>query len=136
MRGELPLKDDTAVTEEDVRTKHLILFGDPGSNTWMKRLLDSGKLPLLWTKQEVKLGGAFPASTSAPVLIAPNPMAPGRYVVFNSGYTFGPRDFAGSNALLYPRLGDFAVIPITAPDAAPLASGFFDEMWTLPAAEK
>ena len=30
MRGDLPLKDDTAITDADVRTKNLILFGDPG----------------------------------------------------------------------------------------------------------
>ena len=34
MRGDLPLKDDTAITDADVRTKNLILFGDPGSNLW------------------------------------------------------------------------------------------------------
>ena len=32
-RGELPVKDDTAVTDEDVRRCNLILFGDPGSNS-------------------------------------------------------------------------------------------------------
>ena len=32
-RGELPVKDDTDVTEDDVRRCNLILFGDPGSNS-------------------------------------------------------------------------------------------------------
>jgi hypothetical protein len=133
MRGDLPVKDDTAVNEEDVQTKHLILFGDPGSNAWIRRVVETGKLPLSWTKGEVKLAGTFPAADSAPVLIAPNPLAAGRYIVLNSGHTFGPKDFAGTNALLYPRLGDYAVFRPSAPDAAPIASGFFDEMWQLPA---
>src|SRR4029079_16790837 len=38
-RGELPIKDDTAVTEEDLRRYNLILFGDPGSNRWISRAL-------------------------------------------------------------------------------------------------
>src|SRR5262249_24912568 len=33
LRGELPVKDDTEVTPDDIATKHLILFGDPGSNS-------------------------------------------------------------------------------------------------------
>jgi hypothetical protein len=136
MRGELPVKDDTAVTEEDVQTKHLVLFGDPGSNAWIRRLTETNKLPLSWTRQEVKLAGTFPAADAAPVLIAPNPLAPGRYVVINSGHTFGPKDFAGTNALLYPRLGDYAVFRLGTPDAPPAASGFFDEMWRLPAGAK
>ena len=35
-RGELPVKDDTAVTDDDVRRCNLILFGDPGSNRWIE----------------------------------------------------------------------------------------------------
>ena len=33
LRAELPVKNDSDVTDEDIATKHLILFGDPGSNT-------------------------------------------------------------------------------------------------------
>ena len=42
-----PVKDDTEVTEDDVRNKHLILFGDPGSNPWIAKALP--QLPLTWT---------------------------------------------------------------------------------------
>ncbi|MES2789841.1 MAG: prolyl oligopeptidase family serine peptidase, partial [Planctomycetota bacterium] len=35
MRGALPIKDDMAVTADDLRTRNLILFGDPGSNSWI-----------------------------------------------------------------------------------------------------
>ncbi len=47
-RGELPVKDDTAVTEDDVRGRNLILFGDPGSNRWIEKVLP--RLPLRWTR--------------------------------------------------------------------------------------
>ncbi|HLY74681.1 MAG TPA: prolyl oligopeptidase family serine peptidase, partial [Planctomycetota bacterium] len=43
-RGELPVKDDARVTEDDVRKHHLILFGDPGSNRWIAQALPN--LPL------------------------------------------------------------------------------------------
>ena len=55
MRGDLPVKNDTEVTADDVPTKHLILFGDPGSNSWIAKALP--KLPVTWTRDEVTLGG-------------------------------------------------------------------------------
>ena len=64
----------------------------------------------------------------APALIAPNPLNRYRYVVLNSGHTFGPDAFAGTNALLYPRVGDFAVFALDGKDTV-AASGLFDEAW-------
>ena len=46
LRGELPIKDDTQVTSEDVARCNLILFGDPASNTWMAKALPH--LPIRW----------------------------------------------------------------------------------------
>ena len=42
-------------------------------------------------------------------LIFPNPLNPTRYVVINSGHTLHDAEFIGTNALLFPRLGDIAV---------------------------
>src|SRR5262249_22194221 len=55
MRGDLPVKDDQDVTEEDVAGRHLVLFGDPSSNSLIAQVLDS--LPLKWTKERIELGG-------------------------------------------------------------------------------
>jgi hypothetical protein len=44
------------------------------------------------------------------VIVYPNPLNPRRYVVINSGHTFGEDDFRGTNAWLYPRLGDYSVL--------------------------
>ena len=88
-RGTLPIKDDTAVTEEDVRRCNLILFGDPSSNSWIGKVLPH--LPITWTRDECRLGTQrYPAASHAPALIYPNPLpgAAGRYVVLNSGHTF------------------------------------------------
>ncbi len=64
-RGELPVKDDAAVTEEDVKRCNLILFGDPGSNRWIERVLP--KLPIHWTRDELEVGGErYAAGDHAP----------------------------------------------------------------------
>ncbi len=136
LRGELPVKDDTEVTPQDVATKHLILFGDPASNALIGQCL--GGLPLTWSKESVVVAGqTFAAAEHVPVLIYPSPLNNERYVVLNSGYTFGAAEFKGTNALLYPRLGDFAVLRPAAdnkgtPAAEVKGAGLFDEFWQFP----
>ncbi|HTK75160.1 MAG TPA: hypothetical protein VL371_07870, partial [Gemmataceae bacterium] len=136
LRGKLPVKDDTAVTDEDIRGNNLILFGDPSSNSLIAKVLP--KLPLTWTKDRVAFGDiAGDAATHVPVLIQPNPLRPGRYIVLNSGHTFHDDAFQGTNALLYPRLGDYALLQLAPTARDPLATrivtaGLFDEFWKLP----
>ncbi len=133
LRGELPVKDDVDVTEEDIASRHLILFGDPSSNTLIKHVLDG--LPLQWTKERITFAsGNYPAAECVPVMVYPSPLNSGRYVVLNSGHTFRAADFRGTNALLYPRLGDFAILKPapTAQDAAAaevVTAGLFDDFW-------
>lgn len=114
MRGEVRIKDDKAVTDDDIQRYHLILFGDPSSNKLTKRIA-----PLLMR--------SWPVAPLVPVLIAPNPLNQARYVVFNSGHTFHAEEFKGSNALLYPRLGDYAMIHPTARQV--VRGGLFDTEW-------
>lgn len=126
MRGDLPVKNDTEVTEADVRDKHLILFGDPGSNSWIAKALP--KLPLAWTHDEVRLGEhKQSAADHAPAFICASPLAPDRYLVINNGHTFHEKDFAAFNYLLFPRLGDWAMMKIDGDE--PLVAGYFDEEW-------
>jgi hypothetical protein len=127
MRGSLPVKSDTEVTEADVRDRHLILFGDPGSNSWIAKALPN--LPLTWTRDEVSLGGLTkPSKDHAPAFICSSPLAPDRYLVINSGHTFHEAEFAAFNYLLFPRMGDWAMIKID-PKEEVLSSGYFDEAW-------
>jgi dienelactone hydrolase len=114
MRGEVRIKDDKAVTEDDIERYHLILFGDMQSNRLTKRLA-----PMLMR--------GWPTAPLVPVLIAPNPLNADRYVVFNSGHTFHEEEFKGTNALLYPRLGDYAMIHPTARQV--MRGGVFDTEW-------
>ncbi|MBC8352828.1 MAG: prolyl oligopeptidase family serine peptidase [Planctomycetes bacterium] len=136
-RGELPIKDDTAVTSEDIKTRNLILFGDPGSNRWIAKVLPH--LPLTWTRTELRFDGqTYSARNHLPALIAPNPLAGGRdhYVVLNSGHTFREKELAKLNYLLFPRWGDWAVLQIEPSDARSnplgenvLHADYFNEQW-------
>ena len=64
----------------------------------------------------------------------PEPLDSGHYVVLNSGLTFGAKEFQSTNALLYPRLGDYAIIRKS--DGAVVLAGIFDENWQLPASKR
>jgi hypothetical protein len=126
LRGEPRVMDDRAVSASDIANNNLILFGDPWSNSVIARVI--GKLPMQWTRQEITLAGrTVDASTHAAVLIYPNPLNPGRYVVINSGHTFSDADWRGTNANLYPHIGDYALIALQG--QAAVHSGFFNEHW-------
>jgi predicted esterase len=136
LRGELPVKDDVDVTPEDIAKHHLILFGDPSSNSLIEQVLP--RLPLGWTKERITWQGRdYDSSTSVPVMIYPSPLVNERYVVLNSGHTFHEADFRGTNALLFPRLGDFALLKLKGDKNDPLAAevqwaGLFDDFWRAP----
>ncbi|MBN9120080.1 MAG: hypothetical protein J0I06_13100 [Planctomycetes bacterium] len=119
------------------RPRNLVLFGDPQSNSLIAKVLP--KLPITWTKDKLVVNGVeYDPKTHVPVLIYPNPLNENRgYVVINSGHTFKEADLKGTNALLYPRLGDWAVIKPTPTDKDPaayevVAAGLFDENWQFP----
>jgi hypothetical protein len=125
LRGDVGVKDDRVVSPSDIAGSNLILFGDPGSNNVIARVI--GRLPIRWSKTEIEVGTqTFGAADHIPVLIYPNPLNPTRYVVINSGHTFGEADFRGTNAWLYPRLGDYSVVKANGDVAL---SGFFNENW-------
>jgi pimeloyl-ACP methyl ester carboxylesterase len=127
LRGDVRIKDDRAVAARDISDYNLVLFGDPGSNSVIARVI--GRLPIRWSRTQIELGDrTVAAGDHVPVLIYPNPLNPRRYVVINSGHTFGEADFRGTNAWLYPRLGDYSVLKA---DGEVVVSGFFDESWQL-----
>ncbi len=131
-RGDAIVKDDTAISDDDIKNSNLIVFGDPSSNAFLKRVV--GQLPLQWTASEVGIGEKkFAATEHAPVLIYPNPLNSERYVVLNSGFTY--REFAYlNNARQHPKLPDWAIVDLKTP-ANPVwpgkivAADFFGEQW-------
>jgi dienelactone hydrolase len=134
-RGDARVKDDTAITPEDAASANLVLWGDPGSNAAIAKIL--ANLPIQWTKEKLTVGKLnVSAADHAPILIYPNPMNPKRYVVLNSSFTFR-QGSTTSNALQTPKLPDWAVIDLRTPPSLKwpgqvVDAGFFDEAWRLP----
>ena len=128
MRGDIRVKDDKSVTAADIANYNLVLFGDPGSNVMIAKVL--GGLPIQWTKSEITVGAQkFPTADHALVLIYPNPLNPQKYVVLNTGQTFSAnRITSGTEAVFFPRLGDYAVLTT---GGVTKTAGFFDESWKL-----
>jgi len=131
-RGEVRIKDDTAVTDTDLAEHHLILWGDPQSNAVLGRV--ASKLGVRWDATGVHTPVAgYPVNQYVPVLVYPNPLNPEKYVVVNSGFTFREYDLL-NNARQTPKLPDWAVIDLTKPVTARApggiaAAGFFGENW-------
>lgn len=144
-RGDLPIKNDTDVTQEDMRRFNLILFGDPGSNQLIGLALR--EMPVHWTRDEIQLGSShYPAEDHGLQMISPSPL-PGaldRYVIFNSGHTYHDSELRFSY-MVFPRLGDWAITKVgknprdsaaSKVDETVLQSGFFDEAWKISSAFK
>jgi hypothetical protein len=145
-RGDAIVKDDTAVTEDDIRTANLVLWGDAQSNKLMGKM--AAQLPAKWIARREAQGGKevevtrltlgdkeYPTETHVPVLIYPNPLNANRYVVLNSGFTFREYDYL-NNARQVPKLPDYALIDVTTPPNSRhpgrvVRAGFFGEKWEL-----
>jgi hypothetical protein len=131
-RGEALVKKDTEVTDADIASSNLVLWGDPGSNQMLAKV--AGKLPVQWTASSVVMGGkTYTAGEHYPVLIYPNPLNPNRYVVVNSGFTYREYDYL-NNARQVAKLPDWAVVDATvaADGKWPgriAEAGFFNEAW-------
>lgn len=133
-RGEAQVRDDTQIGDDDIAGANLVLWGDPGSNRILARLI--GKLPLGWSKDTVTVGKhQYPSATHVPVMVFPNPLNPKRYVVLNSGFTFREYDYL-NNARQVPKLPDYAVVDTSTPPDGRYPGrialgGFFGERWEL-----
>ena len=130
------IKDDQDVTAEDFAKYHVALFGDPGSNRWIAKL--EGKLPIAWSRNSISVGTqTYSAEGHLPALIypnplGPNPLAPKRYVVINSGLTIDEREYHGDYSM--PKLGDLAILKVQPGSETPeiAFATLFDERWRLP----
>jgi len=132
-RGDAIVRRDDAVSDADIASSNLILWGTPQSNSLMKKII--GKLPLKWNENLEFGGKTYNPQTHVPIMIFPNPLNPKKYVVINSGFTFREYD-ALNNARQVPKLPDYAIVDVTPPPNARtpgniVRAGFFDEQWKL-----
>lgn len=134
-RGAARVKNDSEISEEDIATSNLVLWGDPRSNRLLAKILD--RLPVHWNADSVRIAkNTYSSSECIPVMIYPNPLNPKRYIVLNSGFTFSEVAHL-SNSLQVPKLPDYAIIALNTPRSTRLPSGvleagFFGENWELP----
>lgn len=126
-RGEVPLREDRELTSAEWKDANLVLFGDPGSNSVLAKI--APKLPIRWSPDGLEVNGRKYGRDAIPVLVYPNPLAPGRYVVINSGHTWTSREVRASNVQLFPRLPDWAVLQPNGDKTEVLAADYFDEAW-------
>ncbi len=133
-RGHAQIKDDTAITDDDMARANIILWGDPSSNAVLAKIID--KIPIGWNAKEISAGGkSYPADQHGLVMVYPNPLNPKRYVVLNSSFTFRDYDYL-NNARQVPRLPDWAIVDLRTPPGTQypgkiVAADFFDETWGL-----
>lgn len=136
MRADVRIKDDRAVTREDVAAHHLVIFGDPASNSILAALAE--KLPIAWSKQSVKLGrDTYSSEDHLPSFICANPYNPNRYVVVNAGHNTMKRGETRKLPVVnFQRLGDYAVLKLEKAGSEIkdqlVVEGLFDEQWKLP----
>jgi hypothetical protein len=134
-RGDAQVRADQEITEAEIASSNLILWGDPGSNKVLARIID--RLPVKWNAEGVIVGNnRYQAQTHVPILIYPNPLNPKKYIVLNSGFTFREFDYL-NNARQTPKLPDYAVVDTSTPPGYRypgkiVLAGFFIEDWGFP----
>jgi poly(3-hydroxybutyrate) depolymerase len=88
--GEPPLKPDKDVTEQDIATSNLVLFGTPATNSIIARIAD--KLPIQIGDQKYTVAGkTYQGDDLGLVMCYPNPLAPDHYVLIYSGVLYGQK---------------------------------------------
>jgi len=121
--GELPdvhfmIKPDTSVSEADIESCHLVLFGDNEDNALLARIND--RSPVRFSGGKILAGSqSFQAAEVAFKCVFPNPLNPDRLVLWN----FATRFEMLPDYFIYRRGAD-------RPHAAEvLKAGFFDSAW-------
>ena len=134
MRGDAVVKRDTEVTEADIASSNLVLWGDSQANKVLAKIID--KLPIRWSADRIVAGDrSFDGSHHALIAIYPNPLNPEKYVVLNSSFTYREYDYL-NNARQVPKLPDWAIVDVRTPPNSRFPgkivdADFFNEQWQL-----
>lgn len=134
MRGDAIVKGDTEITDQDIESSNLVLWGDTQSNKVLAKIVV--KLPIRWTDSSVIAGDqTFDGANHALIAIYPNPLNPKKYIVLNSSFTYREYDYL-NNARQTPKLPDWVIVDVRTPANSRfpgkiVAADFFDERWQL-----
>ncbi len=128
-----PVKDDSDVTDDDVRNSHLVLIGDAESNALIGRM--AGKLPFhSQGGKVVSAGRSWDGNGVTAQYVYPNPLNPHRYVAV-LGVPPCLKCPADATQLTLKGWYDFAVWKWDGTGNATLLDiGRFDQDWMMPPA--
>jgi hypothetical protein len=125
-------KADVDVDKSDWNSKHLVLFGTPRQNHFVRRIAD--RLPVTWSDEGVSIGGTnYTGRNVGLVMIYPNPLNPERYILLL------PENYGRYTALGFSSIYTLPDYVVGRPTEAAngltmevLADGTFDSRWQLP----
>ena len=132
VNGIAKIKADNEVTTEEIASYNLILFGNAATNSLISRINEA--LPIRFTEEGITVGErVITASDAGMLVVRPNPLNQGKYIVVFGGRT--PRSMELAARLRLTDLPDYVVF-----DAHTLSGkrvefvdgGFFDERWQIP----
>jgi len=133
------VRDDTAVTDADIRRHHLVLYGGPAANALAAKV--AGKLPIAIERDRIRVGRkTFQGDDVGVKLCYPNPLNPERYVVVFAGLSPAALDQANNRFGNWFGWGpydnydwfDYGVFDArTQSPETFLCVGFFDQAWAL-----
>lgn len=130
---------DTEVTDELMSRVHLALYGAPGENAVLDRI--AAELPIRAENGAIVLasGERYAGSDVGARFVYPNPLAPRRYVLVHTGVTADAvartrnlPDFL-PDYVVYDRVTTASRPRLISGRNRPLAAGYFDRFWRLPA---
>ncbi|MBI5530207.1 MAG: hypothetical protein HY918_01775 [Candidatus Doudnabacteria bacterium] len=126
--GKFEMKADTEVTQSDIQTKNLVLFGDSSQNSIVSNI--AGSLPFQFSSSGVQINGQnYTGAKLGWSIVYPNPLNNSRYVLLVSeNYNMGLTGFINA----YVLQNDYVVAQGL--DSGPnsrkvLAQGLFDSQW-------
>lgn len=139
--GHCRVRADTEVTDDDIRESNLILFGNPRSNLWVRKVNEA--LPVRFSGEGVVVGDRrFDGPDVGLKVVYPNPLNPNRYVAVIGGVTWRGTLDANERFGNWFDWGlfdnrnwfDYGVFDRrTRNPESFLAVGFFDQQWRLDA---
>ncbi|MFP3904832.1 MAG: prolyl oligopeptidase family serine peptidase [Armatimonadota bacterium] len=126
------VKLDTQVTDDDIATSNLVLFGTPQTNLLLARI--SFRLPIRIGDHRYQVGEhEYMGDDLGLVMCYPNPLNPDRYVLIFSGELWGEKLDVNHRFDMLPDFIIFTTKRFSPQDKTNehLAAGFFDIQWEL-----